>query len=205
MRIGQGFDVHAFGEGRSRRARRRADRPPPRGGGALRRRRDHSCAVRCAAGCARRGRHRPTFPRHRSALPRRRQPRLPARRGRTHERRGLSTDQRRHHRARRGTAHRRSSCRDGGRTWPPISARRPMRSTSRPPPRSAWGSSGEARASRPRPPCCSRARRYTRSSTYTAPVPPSMVRAEVNANTSRWRRSQPLTAVLSTGPRAPDR
>ncbi len=44
-----------------------------------------------------------------------------------------------------------------------------------------------------------------RSNTYTAPVPPSMARAEVNARTSGWRLSQVFTAIFRTGPRDPER
>ena len=114
MRIGQGFDVHAFGDGRPRRAGRRAHRPPT---GVV----AHSdgdvvihalCDAR--AGRAGRGRHRPAFSGQRSALSRRRQPRVPARGGGAHARGRTAPGQRRYHRARRGAAHRRASRRHGG-------------------------------------------------------------------------------------------
>ena len=84
MRVGQGFDVHAFGEGDHvmlggvRIAHAQGHRR------ALGRRRGHSRAVRRAAGRHGRRRHRPAFSRQRSALSRRRQPRVPARGGGAH-------------------------------------------------------------------------------------------------------------------------
>ena len=75
MRIGHGYDVHAFGPGDHVTLGGVRDAARPRRRRAFGRRRDAARALRCVARRDGAGRHRPAFPGQRSALEGRRQPR----------------------------------------------------------------------------------------------------------------------------------
>ena len=156
MRIGQGFDVHAFGDGEhvvlgGVRIAYHAECVAHSDGDVV----IHALcdAVLGALGEGDIGR---AFSRQRSPLPRRRQPGVPARGGRAHARGRPAIGQRRRHRARRGAAHRRAPRRHGGESRRRSRQLAHAASTSRRPPRSAWASSAAARDLRRSRPCCSR-------------------------------------------------
>ncbi len=155
MRIGQGTDVHAFGEGDHvvlggvRIAHPKGIVAHSDG--------DVVIHALCDALLGAMGdrRHRAAFSRQRSSLPRRRQPRVLEGGGGAHAGRGIASAERGYHGAGRGAAHRRAPCRHGGESGGSIWGPPRRSSTSRPPRRSVSDSSDAAKDWRRWRRCCS--------------------------------------------------